>query len=128
MSLERTPRRILARCWPAATWKRPKGTFDSCIDQMAKIPRNRPVAFRMPCCDSLNTVSPRFFAEIFNGTHAGGQLPGDRFVGASTVHAQRSATAARSVLDAAGARAISPLSAGGSGVRQPDRRLSLSRT
>ena len=27
-----------------------------------------PVAFRMPCCDSLNTLSPRFFSEIFNKT------------------------------------------------------------
>ena len=35
---------------------------------MGSIPRNKPVAFRMPCCDSLNTVSPRFFSEIFNKT------------------------------------------------------------
>jgi putative membrane-bound dehydrogenase-like protein len=45
-----------------------KSTYDRCVDQMARIPRNRPVAFRTPCCDSLNTVSPRFFAEIFNRT------------------------------------------------------------
>ncbi len=43
-----------------------KATYDRCIDQLAAVPRSRPVAFRMPCCDSLNTVSPRFFAEIFN--------------------------------------------------------------
>ena len=43
-----------------------KGTYDRCIDMMFEIKNNRPVAFRMPCCDSLNTVSPRFFAEIFN--------------------------------------------------------------
>lgn len=43
-----------------------KSTFDRCVDAMAAIPGNRPVAFRMPCCDSLNTVSPRFFAEIFS--------------------------------------------------------------
>ncbi len=49
-----------------------KRTYDSCIDQMAAIPRNRPVAFRTPCCDSLNTVSPRFFAEIFNSTTPAG--------------------------------------------------------
>ena len=30
------------------------------------MPDSRPVAFRMPCCDSLNTPSPRFYAEIFN--------------------------------------------------------------
>jgi hypothetical protein len=35
---------------------------------MASIPGNKPVAFRMPCCDSLNTPSPRFWAEIFNRT------------------------------------------------------------
>lgn len=45
-----------------------KATYDGCVDLMAKIPNNTPVAFRMPCCDSLNTVSPRFFAEIFNKT------------------------------------------------------------
>ena len=45
-----------------------KSTYDRCVDQMFEIPGNRPVAFRMPCCDSLNTVSPRFYSEIFNGT------------------------------------------------------------
>jgi putative membrane-bound dehydrogenase-like protein len=44
-----------------------RSTFDRCIDALAEIPGNTPVAFRMPCCDSLNTVSPRFFAEIFSG-------------------------------------------------------------
>ncbi|HET6883433.1 MAG TPA: PVC-type heme-binding CxxCH protein, partial [Pirellulales bacterium] len=43
-----------------------KGTYDRCVDLLAQVPGNRPVAFRTPCCDSLNTVSPRFFAEIFN--------------------------------------------------------------
>jgi putative membrane-bound dehydrogenase-like protein len=42
-----------------------KATYDRCVDQMAAIPGSRPVAFRMPCCDSLNTLSPRFFSEIF---------------------------------------------------------------
>jgi hypothetical protein len=45
-----------------------KSTYDRCVDLLNEIPNNRPVAFRMPCCDSLNTVSPRFFAEIFNKT------------------------------------------------------------
>lgn len=45
-----------------------KSTVDRCIDLLNEIPGNRPVAFRMPCCDSLNTLSPRFFAEIFNKT------------------------------------------------------------
>ena len=45
-----------------------KSTFDRCIDLLHKIPGNKPVAFRTPCCDSLNTVSPRFYSEIFNRT------------------------------------------------------------
>jgi putative membrane-bound dehydrogenase-like protein len=43
-------------------------TYERCVDLMAGIPGNRPVAFRMPCCDSLNTPSPRFWAEIFEQT------------------------------------------------------------
>ncbi len=43
-----------------------KGTYDRCIDLLADIPGGRPVAFRMPCCDSMNSVSPRFFEEVFN--------------------------------------------------------------
>ena len=45
-----------------------KSTYDRCVDLLHSVPGNRPVAFRMPCCDSLNTVSPRFYAEIFNKT------------------------------------------------------------
>jgi putative membrane-bound dehydrogenase-like protein len=41
-------------------------TYRDCIDLLAKVPGNSPVAFRMPCCDSMNSVSPRFFAEMFN--------------------------------------------------------------
>ena len=37
----------------------------SCLDQLFTIPGNIPVAFRMPCCDSQNSVSPRFYSEIF---------------------------------------------------------------
>jgi putative membrane-bound dehydrogenase-like protein len=43
-----------------------KATYDGCVDLMNQVPKSRPVAFRMPCCDSLNTPSPRFWAEIFN--------------------------------------------------------------
>jgi putative membrane-bound dehydrogenase-like protein len=43
-----------------------KSTYDRCVDLLNSVPGNRPVAFRMPCCDSMNSVSPRFFAEIFN--------------------------------------------------------------
>src|SRR5262249_38848121 len=47
---------------------RAKSTYDRCVDLLSEVPGNRPVAFRMPCCDSLNTLSPRFFTEIFNQT------------------------------------------------------------
>lgn len=49
-----------------------KSTYDRCVDSMNQIPGNQPVAFRMPCCDSLNTPSPRFWAEIFNKTTENG--------------------------------------------------------
>src|SRR5262249_45406446 len=45
-----------------------KSTYGRCVDLLNEVPNNKPVAFRMPCCDSLNTLSPRFFAEIFNKT------------------------------------------------------------
>src|SRR5438105_1604085 len=47
-----------------------KATYDKCVDLMASIPNNKPVAFRTPCCDSLNTFSPRLVAEIINKTTA----------------------------------------------------------
>lgn len=43
-----------------------KSTYDRCVDLLNTIPGNRPIAFRMPCCDSMNSVSPRFFAEVIN--------------------------------------------------------------
>lgn len=43
-----------------------KRTYDECIDLLAKIPGTRPVAYRMPCCDSLNTLSPRFYGSVFD--------------------------------------------------------------
>lgn len=51
-----------------------KGTYDKCVDLLCSVPHNAPVAFRMPCCDSLNTVSPRFYAEIFNKTTPEGKF------------------------------------------------------
>jgi putative membrane-bound dehydrogenase-like protein len=45
-----------------------KSTYDRCVDLLAEVPNSKPVAFRVPCCDSLNTPSPRFYAEIFNKT------------------------------------------------------------
>jgi putative membrane-bound dehydrogenase-like protein len=49
-------------------------TYHGCVDLLSQVPGNKPVAYRMPCCDSLNTVSPRFFAEIFNKTSPGGHF------------------------------------------------------
>ncbi len=51
-----------------------KRTYDRCVDQMDAVPGSRAVAFRMPCCDSQNTPSPRFYAEIFNRTTPGGNF------------------------------------------------------
>jgi putative membrane-bound dehydrogenase-like protein len=51
-----------------------KETYDKCVDLMNEIPGNKPVAFRMPCCDSKNTPSPRFWAEVFNKTTAKGNF------------------------------------------------------
>jgi putative membrane-bound dehydrogenase-like protein len=51
-----------------------KATYDKAVDLMFEIPNNKPVAFRMPCCDSMNTPSPRFYAEIFNKTTAKGNF------------------------------------------------------
>ena len=45
-------------------FKAAQTTYHDCVDLVAKIPGNTPVAFRMPCCDSINSVSPRFFREI----------------------------------------------------------------
>jgi len=45
-----------------------KETYDRCVDQLAAVPNSKPVAFRVPCCDSLNTPTPRFYANVFNET------------------------------------------------------------
>ncbi len=51
-----------------------KSTVDRCTDLLNEVPNNKPVCFRMPCCDSLNTLSPRFYTEIFNKTTAKGNF------------------------------------------------------
>jgi len=48
-------------------------TFHGGVDLLASVPGNKPVAFRMPCCDSMNSASPRFFSEIFNRTSPQGR-------------------------------------------------------
>ena len=44
------------------------------VDLLSQIKGNVPVAYRMPCCDSMNSLSPRFFAEIFNKASDGGRF------------------------------------------------------
>jgi len=44
------------------------------VDLLSQIKGNKPVAYRMPCCDSMNSLSPRFFAEIFNKTSVDGRF------------------------------------------------------
>jgi putative membrane-bound dehydrogenase-like protein len=51
-----------------------RSTYERCVDLMSEVPNSHPVAFRMPCCDSLNTPSPRFYAEIFNRTTGKGNF------------------------------------------------------
>ena len=43
-----------------------RGTVHRCIDLLNGIPNMRPVTYRMPCCDSMNSVSPRFYDDIMS--------------------------------------------------------------
>lgn len=49
-------------------------TYHGGVDLLNKVPGNKPVAFRMPCCDSMNSPSPRFYAEVFNRTSPDGNF------------------------------------------------------
>ncbi len=61
-------------CLQGSDFNRAAKTYHDCVDLMARIPNSQPVAFRMPCCDSQNTPSPRFYAEIFNKTSSDGKF------------------------------------------------------
>jgi len=61
-------------CLQGGDFAKASGTYHDCVDLLAQIPNTSPVAFRMPCCDSQNTPSPRFFAEIFNKTSPDGRF------------------------------------------------------
>ncbi|MCE9527876.1 MAG: polysaccharide deacetylase family protein, partial [Planctomycetales bacterium] len=61
-------------CLKDSSLKTAKETYDKCVDLINQIPNNKPVAFRMPCCDSLNTPSPRFWAEVMNKTTPAGNF------------------------------------------------------
>lgn len=49
-------------------------TYHGCVDLLNHVPGNKPVAYRMPCCDSMNSLTPRFLAEIFNRANSAGQF------------------------------------------------------
>ncbi len=61
-------------CLQGGVLAKAKATFDECVDNLRKIPGGQTVGYRMPCCDSMNSVSPRFFTEIFNRTTPGGNF------------------------------------------------------
>ena len=61
-------------CLQKSDFAAAKSTYDRCVNTMFKIPGNYPVAFRMPCCESLNTPSPRFWEHIFNSTTDNGHF------------------------------------------------------
>jgi putative membrane-bound dehydrogenase-like protein len=48
--------------------------FYGCVDLLNLIPGSGPVAFRMPCCDSMDSTSPRFYAELFNRASPNGNF------------------------------------------------------
>jgi putative membrane-bound dehydrogenase-like protein len=49
-------------------------TFHGGVELLNRIRGNVPVAFRTPCCDSINSPSPRVFAELLAQTNASGQF------------------------------------------------------
>ncbi len=49
-------------------------TFFGSVLNVESVPGNQAVAFRTPCCDSINSPSPRLFAELFNHTNILGQF------------------------------------------------------
>ncbi|HYV32923.1 MAG TPA: dehydrogenase, partial [Candidatus Binatia bacterium] len=53
-------------CLAKGDFEAAANTYHECVDLLNQIPGNRPVAFRMPCCDSMNSPSPRFYSGIFN--------------------------------------------------------------
>jgi putative membrane-bound dehydrogenase-like protein len=59
-------------CLGKATYEEASRVYYESVDLISRIPGNKPVAFRMPCCDSMNSASPRFFAEIFSRVSAEG--------------------------------------------------------
>ncbi|HEY0456555.1 MAG TPA: PVC-type heme-binding CxxCH protein, partial [Verrucomicrobiae bacterium] len=54
----------------------PAANYHNGVDLLFQIPGNQPVAFRMPCCDSMNSPSPRFYSEIFSQVSKQGHFLG----------------------------------------------------
>ncbi len=61
-------------CLAGSNFVSAASNYHDCVDLLHAIPGNKPVAFRMPCCDSMNSPSPRFYAEIFNQASRAGQF------------------------------------------------------
>ena len=62
-------------CLGKGDFRKAKATYDDCVDRLNKrSPTRGTVAFRMPCCDSMNSASPRFYAEIFTRTTLAGKF------------------------------------------------------
>lgn len=51
-----------------------KKSYDDCIELLSQIPGMVPRAVRIPCCDSMSSPSPRFYAEIFSRTTPAGRF------------------------------------------------------
>ncbi len=51
-----------------------KASYQQSVDQLSKLLQKPPVAFRMPCCDSMHSPSPRFYAELLNQTTPEGRF------------------------------------------------------
>lgn len=49
-------------------------TYHGGVELLNLIPGNPPVAFRTPCCDSINSASPRLFTELLGRTNGAGQF------------------------------------------------------
>jgi putative membrane-bound dehydrogenase-like protein len=60
-------------CLGKATFDEASRVYHGSVDLLSQIPGNKPVAFRMPCCDSMNSASSRFYSEIFNRTSPEGR-------------------------------------------------------
>ncbi len=61
-------------CLQGGDFAKAKQTYDDAIDLLVQVPHSRVTAFRMPCCDSMNSVGPRFFSEMFGKTTAAGNF------------------------------------------------------